>query len=116
MDTRLAGAKQLFTSLRDKFLILSDHVQVHPGHSAGSAGGKALGAIPSPTVGYERLYSWWGPYLAVNDEEGFINELLGCVRSASLSGSSGDSPLYGLPRLHEQEDSCRQTERNAPLA
>jgi hydroxyacylglutathione hydrolase len=76
VDTRFAGAKQLFTSLRDKFLILPDYVQVHPGHGAGSACGKALGAIPSSTVGYERLYSWWGPYLTANDEEGFINELL----------------------------------------
>ncbi len=76
VDTRFAGARQLFTSLRDKFLTLPDHVQVHPGHGAGSACGKALGAIPSSTVGYERLYSWWGPYLAANDEEGFVAELL----------------------------------------
>ncbi|MEO6531371.1 MAG: MBL fold metallo-hydrolase [Specibacter sp.] len=76
VDTRFAGAKQLFTSLQEKFLTLPDHVQVHPGHGAGSACGKALGAIPSSTVGYERLYSWWGPYLTANDEAGFINELL----------------------------------------
>lgn len=76
VDTRFAGAKQLFTSLQEKFLTLPDHVQVHPGHGAGSACGKALGAIPSTTVGYERLYSWWGPYLAANDEAGFISELL----------------------------------------
>ncbi|MGZ4661151.1 MAG: MBL fold metallo-hydrolase, partial [Arthrobacter sp.] len=76
VDTRFEGAKQLFASLRDKFLTLPDHVQVHPGHGAGSACGKALGAIPSSTVGYERLYAWWGPYLAANDEQGFIDELL----------------------------------------
>ncbi len=76
VDTRFAGAKQLFASLRDKFLTLPDHVQVHPGHGAGSACGKALGAIPSSTVGYERLYAWWGPYLAADDEQGFIDELL----------------------------------------
>ncbi|POH72463.1 MBL fold metallo-hydrolase [Arthrobacter glacialis] len=76
IDTRFDGAKQLFTSLQEKFLTLPDHVQVHPGHGAGSACGKALGAIPSSTVGYERLYAWWGPYLAANDEQGFINELL----------------------------------------
>lgn len=75
-DTRFEGAKQMFASLRSKFLTLPDHVQVFPGHGAGSACGKALGAIPSTTVGYERLYSWWGPYLAANDEEGFIAELL----------------------------------------
>lgn len=76
IDTRFVGAKQLFASLRDKFLTLPDHVQVHPAHGAGSACGKALGAIPSSTVGYERLYAWWGPYLGANDEQGFIDELL----------------------------------------
>jgi hydroxyacylglutathione hydrolase len=76
VDTRFEGARQLFTSLRDKFLTLPDFVQVYPGHGAGSACGKALGAIPSSTVGYERLYAWWGPYLAANDEQGFIDELL----------------------------------------
>ncbi|GAA1764098.1 MBL fold metallo-hydrolase [Pseudarthrobacter sulfonivorans] len=76
VDTRFEGAKQLFASLRDKFLTLPDYVQVHPGHGAGSACGKALGAIPSSTVGYERRYAWWGPYLAANDEQGFVAELL----------------------------------------
>ncbi|MFE7631308.1 rhodanese-like domain-containing protein [Kocuria sp. NPDC057446] len=76
VDTRFLGAKQMFASLRTKFLTLPDHVQVFPGHGAGSACGKALGAIPSTTVGYERRYAWWGPYLAAGDEEGFIQELL----------------------------------------
>ncbi|THJ68544.1 MBL fold metallo-hydrolase [Arthrobacter echini] len=76
VDTRFEGAKQLFRSLQESFLTLPDYVQVHPAHGAGSACGKALGAIPSTTVGYERLYSWWGPYLAANDEQGFIDELL----------------------------------------
>ncbi|WP_312180847.1 MBL fold metallo-hydrolase [Arthrobacter sp.] len=76
LDTRFEGARQMFASLRDKFLTLPDYVQVFPGHGAGSACGKALGAIPSSTVGYERLYSWWGRYLEANDEQGFINELL----------------------------------------
>ena len=76
VDTRFEGARQLFASLRDKLLPLPDYVQVHPAHGAGSACGKALGAIPSTTVGYERLYAWWGPYLAANDEQGFVNELL----------------------------------------
>ncbi|MCG2622184.1 MBL fold metallo-hydrolase [Arthrobacter sp. I2-34] len=76
IDTRFEGAKDLFRSLQTKFLTLPDHVQVHPGHGSGSACGKALGAIPSTTVGYERLYAWWGPYVAANDEQGFIDELL----------------------------------------
>lgn len=76
VDTRFEGAQQMFASLRTKFLTLPDHVQVFPGHGAGSACGKTLGAIPSTTVGYERLYAWWGPYLTADDEEGFITELL----------------------------------------
>ena len=66
----------MFASLRDKFLTLPDYVQVHPGHGAGSVCGKAIGSVPSSTVGYERLYAWWGRYLANGDEEGFVKELL----------------------------------------
>lgn len=75
-DTRFAGAKQLFASLKNAFLTLPDHVQVYPGHGAGSACGKALGALPSTTVGYERKFAWWAGYLANDDEQGFIDELL----------------------------------------
>lgn len=75
-DTRFQGASDLFDSLRNVFLELPDHLQVHPAHGAGSACGKALGAIASTTVGYERLHAWWGPYLAADDREGFISELL----------------------------------------
>lgn len=76
IDTRYEGAKQMYASLRDVFLTLPDYLQVHPAHGAGSACGKALGAVPSSTVGYERLYSWWAPYLANDDQDGFIAELL----------------------------------------
>src|SRR5690625_5161909 len=75
-DTRFAGAKQLFASLKNAFLTLPDHVQVYPGHGAGSACGKALGALPSTTVGYERKFAWWAGYLANDDEQGFIDEVL----------------------------------------
>jgi hydroxyacylglutathione hydrolase len=76
IDTRFQGAKDLFKSLRERFLVLPDYVQVLPAHGSGSACGKALGAIPVSTVGYERAFSWWGKYLAANDEQGFIDELL----------------------------------------
>jgi hydroxyacylglutathione hydrolase len=84
-DTRFVGAKQMFASLREKFLALPDYVQVWPGHGAGSACGKALGAVPSSTVGYERLFSWWGRYVERNDEEGFVEAL--------LEGQT-DAPVY----------------------
>ncbi|PFG33229.1 MBL fold metallo-hydrolase [Sanguibacter antarcticus] len=76
VDTRFAGAKDLFASLRDRFLPLPDYVQVLPTHGSGSACGKALGSIPSTTVGYERAFAWWSTYLENDDEQGFIDELL----------------------------------------
>lgn len=76
VDTRFAGAQDLFASLRDRFLPLPDYVQVLPAHGSGSACGKALGAIPTTTVGYERNFSWWARFVEANDEQGFIDELL----------------------------------------
>lgn len=76
VDTRFQGAKDLFVSLRDRFLTLPDYVQVLPAHGSGSACGKALGAIAASTVGYERNFSWWGQYLRNDDEQGFVDELL----------------------------------------
>lgn len=85
VDTRFVGAKQMFASLREQFLTLPDFVQVWPAHGSGSACGKALGAVPSTTVGYERALAWWVPYVESGDEQGFTDEL--------LSGQP-DAPLY----------------------
>ncbi|MBB5234713.1 hydroxyacylglutathione hydrolase [Deinococcus budaensis] len=84
-DTRFEGARQMFASLRDRFLTLPDYVQVWPGHGSGSACGKALGAVPTTTVGYERALSWWGHMVERGDEAAFTKEL--------LSGQP-DAPLY----------------------
>lgn len=76
IDTRFEGAKQLFASLKNEFLSLADYVQVFPAHGAGSPCGKALGAVPTTTVGYERENAWWSHYISADDEQGFIDELL----------------------------------------
>ncbi len=70
------GARQMFASLRDKFGAVPDFVQIWPGHGAGSACGKALGAVPASTAGYERMISWWAPFIRSGDENGFVRELL----------------------------------------
>lgn len=67
------GAEQLFHSL-DKFKALPDYIQVWPGHGAGSACGKALGAVPSSTVGYEKIRNWALQF--GDDFEAFKAELL----------------------------------------
>jgi len=72
MDTAVTGARQQFHSLQ-RFKQLPDYLQVWPAHGAGSACGKGLGAIPSSTVGYEKLFN---PALAYTDEAEFIDYLL----------------------------------------
>jgi hydroxyacylglutathione hydrolase len=71
-NTMEAGARTLFRSLA-RFRSLPDHVQVWPGHGAGSACGKALGAIASSTVGYEKLGNWG---VASTDESEFVGAVL----------------------------------------
>jgi len=71
-----AGARAMYKSLRDVLSSVPNFVQIWPGHGAGSACGKALGAVPASTVGYEKLTAWWAPYLERLDENGFVRELL----------------------------------------
>ncbi len=73
MGTKEAGAKAMFRSLK-KFEALPDYVQVWSAHGAGSACGKALGAVHSSTVGYEKIRNWAFQY--GENEESFIEELL----------------------------------------
>ncbi|KAA3618300.1 MAG: MBL fold metallo-hydrolase [Calditrichaeota bacterium] len=70
--SRIIGAKQMFQSLK-MFKELPDYLQVWPGHGAGSACGKALGAIPGTTIGYEKIYNW---ALKHTKEGPFVDELL----------------------------------------
>lgn len=71
--TQEVGAHQMFLSLK-KFSALPPYVQVWPGHGAGSACGKALGAVPSTTTGYEQVRNW--AFRFEQDEEGFVQYLL----------------------------------------
>jgi hydroxyacylglutathione hydrolase len=50
-----------------------EYLQLWPGHGAGSACGKNLGAVPSTTLGYERLFNW---AFAIDDEEEFVRAVL----------------------------------------
>lgn len=70
--TAVAGARSMFQSIQ-RFKQLPDYLQVWPAHGAGSACGKGLGAIPSSTVGYEKLFN---PALAYETEAEFVDYLL----------------------------------------
>lgn len=73
IGTKELGAKQMFQSLK-KFAVLPEFVQVWSAHGAGSACGKALGAVHSSTVGYEKIRNWAFQY--GEDEDGFTSYLL----------------------------------------
>ncbi len=74
---RVAGAsdgaaRQLFKSLT-WFRQLPAHWQVWPGHGAGSACGKGIGAVPQSTVGYELRTNW---AMGIDDEQAFVDQVL----------------------------------------
>jgi hydroxyacylglutathione hydrolase len=66
------GARQLFRSLQ-RFRELPDYLQIWPGHGAGSACGRAPGAVPQSTLGYEKRFNW---AFGVADESEFVRAVL----------------------------------------
>jgi hydroxyacylglutathione hydrolase len=66
------AARALWKSLA-RFCALPDHLQVWPGHGAGSACGKGMSAVPQSTVGYEKLFNW--AFSAASEEE-FVAQVL----------------------------------------
>ncbi|PFP47671.1 Zn-dependent hydrolase, partial [Bacillus cereus] len=71
-DSAKIGAKQLFDSIQ-KIKLLPDYLQIWPTHGVGSACGKALGAIPTSTLGYEKMFNW---AFQCNEEDNFVSTLL----------------------------------------
>jgi hydroxyacylglutathione hydrolase len=93
------AARQLFQSLQ-RFKRFPDFVQIWPGHGAGSACGKALGAMPQSTVGYERLANW---AFGITDEAVFVRAVLEDSRSRSTSEMkriNRDGPRCWRPPAH----------------
>lgn len=72
IGTKEVGARQQFATVQ-RFKHLPDYLQIFPGHGAGSACGKALGAMPSTTLGYEKLFN---PAFQFEDETAFVAWLL----------------------------------------
>ena len=66
------SAVDLFRSLQT-LRELPEYLQIWPGHGAGSACGKSLGAVPQSTLGYELRTNW---ALQVHDEAEFVRLVL----------------------------------------
>ncbi len=67
------SAKTLYKSI-EKFKTMPEYLQLWPGHGAGSACGKALGAVPESTVGYEQRFN--GSIKAAISEKDFVEYIL----------------------------------------
>jgi len=99
-DTMEASARVLYGSLQ-RFRELPPYLQIFPGHGAGSACGKALGSVPSTTLGYEQLANW---AFRCETEDDLVAEVLQGqpeppVYFAEMKRMNRDGPalLDGLP-------------------
>lgn len=96
--TMEAAACQLFHSLQ-RFRGLPEYLQVWPGHGAGSACGKALGAVPQSTVGYEKAINW---AFDIRSEPAFVE--------AVLAGQPDPPPYFArMKRVNKQGPALRPT-------
>ncbi|QDU90331.1 Beta-lactamase hydrolase-like protein [Pirellulimonas nuda] len=96
------GARQLYESTL-RFRTLPDHLQVWPAHGAGSACGKGLGAIPSSTVGYEKLFN---PALQYRDEQAFVDYIL---------ADQPETPFYFAVMKRVNKQGPQLTEKLPPV-
>lgn len=68
------AAAQLWESTH-RLEAMAGHLQIWPGHGAGSACGKVLGAVPTSTLGYERRFNA-SLELAAQGREVFVDGIL----------------------------------------
>ncbi|MBL0921141.1 MAG: MBL fold metallo-hydrolase [Phycisphaerales bacterium] len=99
------SARRLFGSV-GAFVQWPDYLQVWPGHGAGSACGKALGAVPQTTVGYEKRFN--PAVRAASSEPGFVRFILDGQPEPPLYfarmkrwNKVGPPVLGGVPRPRE---------------
>ncbi len=95
------AARRLYATLKTLDAI-PDFVQVWPAHGAGSACGKALGAVPMSTIGYEKRFN---PAIqAAATEQGFVDFILegqpeppSYFANMKRDNKAGPPVLGGLP-------------------
>jgi hydroxyacylglutathione hydrolase len=94
-DQARALAAQLYDSLSGTLLALDDHVELYPGHGAGSLCGAGIGTAPHSTIGQERRSN---PLLQQPSKAAFI---------AAVLDDLPDTPPY-FPRM-------KDINRNGPV-
>lgn len=66
-------ARLLYRTVTDRLTRLDDAVVVHPGHTAGSACGKKIGAAPQTTMGQEKRFNY---AFQARSEDAFVRMVL----------------------------------------
>lgn len=89
---REPSANRLYDSVQE-FLSLPEYLQIWPGHGAGSACGKALGAIPESTVGYEKRFNM-SIQAALQGRQEFVDAIL---------DGQPEPPLYFARMKHDNK-------------
>ena len=99
---REPSARRLGDSLR-KFSTHPDYLQLWPGHGSGSACGKALGAVPQTTMGYERRFN--SAFKQSTEPDQFVASILdgqpeppAYFARMKRENRTGSSVLGGLPQ------------------
>jgi len=100
--TMRAAAERLYDSIQ-KFKDFSPDLMIWPGHGAGSACGKSMGAAPMTTVEAELNYN--AAVLAASDKSQFVKTILDCQPEPphyfgrmKIENKSGPTILNELPR------------------
>jgi len=104
--TMISMARDLFRSLRG-LGDLPDYLQIWPGHGAGSACGKALGMLPSTTLGFERVANW---AFQIDNEDQFVRGVLAGqpepptyfarMKTVNRAGPEPWPEMDSLPEIH----------------
>lgn len=88
------AARILYQSILH-FTELPEYIQILPGHGAGSACGKALGAIPSSTVGYEKRFNSAVKTALEEGEDAFVTHIL---------AGQPEPPVFFARMKHENKE------------
>ncbi len=106
MGTADSGARLQYQTV-EKFKSMPGHLQIWPAHGAGSACGKALGAVPSSTLGYEKLVN---PAFQFDNEQDFVDWLLdGQPEAPDYFAQMKKVNKIGSPLLNELDSPARLT-------
>jgi hydroxyacylglutathione hydrolase len=88
------SARSLYSSV-ESFKQLPDHLQIWPGHGAGSACGKAMSSASQSTLGYERIANW---AFAPMSESEFVERV--------LDGQPAAPPYFGAMKIRNRDASA----------